>query len=330
MSKKIFFNKYKVQKLIGITSFSSVYEGININGKEPVCMKFESKKKYVLLESEAYCLYNLKGFGIPKFITFGKNGLYNILIMELLGMSIYNIWDLKKIKKEYRLKNTCMLALQVLNRLEYIHSKNYIHRDIKPSNLVIGRKDPNIIYLIDFGFCCKYRSSNTGKHIKFKRFSNILGSLKYLSINGNKGYQQSRRDDLESLGYLIIKLLIKELPRERVDNLKINLNKISEKICKEKSSISPEILCKGLPEEILEYIKYCRNLKFEEDPNYEYLRSLFTKILIKNQLKNDLNFSWIIKRKSKEKNVEEENRVNCLNKRRSSSKNRFIIKLKNL
>ena len=166
---KIFFKKYKIKKLIRTTRFSSVYEGKNINDKEPVCMKIEINNKIELLESEAYCLYNLKGFGIPKIISFGKNGLFNILIMELLGLNIYKIWDLKKIKKEYRLKNTCMLALQVLNRLEYIHSKNYIHNDIKPNNLVIGRKDPNIIYLIDFGFCCKYRSSLTGKHIKFKK-----------------------------------------------------------------------------------------------------------------------------------------------------------------
>ena len=262
---KIFFKKYKVKKIIRKDKYSIVYEGKIINDNTPICMKFERKTNFDLLETEAYCLYNLKGFGIPKIITFGKNGLYNILIMELLGLSIYKIWDFKKIKKEYLLKNVCMFTLQVLDRLEYIHSKNYIHNDIKPSNFVIGGKDPNIIYLIDFGFCCKYRSSHTGKHIKFKKKNKIVGTLKYISINGNKGYQQSRRDDLESLGYMLIFLSINYLPWVEIGELKLEHKKKIQEICKNKLLTSPEILCKGLPEEMLEYIKYCRKLEFEED-----------------------------------------------------------------
>ena len=181
---RIFFNKFKVKKLITTTDFSSIYEGINEKENEPVAMKFERKGgRYNFLESEAYFLFNLKGFGIPKIITFGKCGIYNILIEELLGPSINSIFELKKHK--FLIKDICMLGIQILDRLEFIHSKDVIHRDIKPLNFIIGRKDPKNIYIIDFSFAHKYRSSRTGKHIQFKNTGLLLGSLKYLSINAN-------------------------------------------------------------------------------------------------------------------------------------------------
>ncbi len=146
----------------------------------------------------------MQGFGIPKFITYGKNKNYNILIEELLGPPLLILWNSENNTKEHRLKAICMLALQILDRLEFIHSKNVIHRDIKPNNFLIGRKNPEIIYLIDFGFAHKFKSSRTGKHIKFGRLSYFIGSEKFCSINANNYYQQSRRDDLESLGYMLI------------------------------------------------------------------------------------------------------------------------------
>ena len=297
MNNKLIFNKYKLKKLIYSSKFSDVYEGFNEKEKEEVAIKIEKKSKSSFLESEAYFLFNLQGFGIPKFITYGKRNNYNILIEELLGKSILSLWNFKN-KKELKLKNTCMLALQIIERLEFIHSKNVIHRDIKPNNFIIGRKNPEIIYLIDFGFARKYKSSRTGKHIKFGRVKNSFGSEKYSSINSNKFYEQSRRDDLESLGYMLIFLLTNNLPwLIYVKILSLSHIEIFKKILIVKMSTKPEVLCKGLPNEFSDYIKYCRNLEFEEDPNYSYLKGLFTSILIKNHLKNDLIFFWIKKLK---------------------------------
>ena len=202
---KLIFNKYHVKNLKRYSDLSWAFQGVNVKDNEPVFIKIEKTNlKYNLLESEAYCLFNLKGFGIPKIISYGKAGIYNILIEELLGKSLFELWKLRNKKEKSILKNVCMVALQVLDRLEYIHSKNYIHRDIKPQNFVNGRKNPNIIYIIDFGFSHQYRSSRTGKHIKYKNRKLTIGSLSYLSINGNMGYEQSRRDDLESLGYMLV------------------------------------------------------------------------------------------------------------------------------
>ena len=145
MENQLIFSKYRVKNLINSSNFSNVYEGFNEKEKEEVAIKFEKRSNFPLLESEAFYLFNLQGFGIPKFITYGKNKNYNILIEELLGNSIISLWKSKKNKKELKLKNTCMLALQIIERLEFIHSKNVIHRDIKPNNFIIGRKNPEII-----------------------------------------------------------------------------------------------------------------------------------------------------------------------------------------
>ena len=291
---KVIFNKYKARKLLYYTNLSEVYEGINIKNNEPVAIKFEKRKSTNFVVSEAYFLFNLKGFGIPKLISFGKNNFYNILVEELLGLSLRHLWDFKK-KINIKIKNVCMIALQALDRLKYIHSKNVIHRDIKPENFLIGRKNKETIYLIDFGFAQKYRSSRTGKHIKYKKVKQLLGSLFFSSINWNKGYEQSRKDDLESLGYMLIYLSLQYLPwLDLYKSMTIAKDAKFNLILEMKSSITAENLCNGLPEEFILFIKYCRNLEFEQDPNYDYLKSLFVDALTRDFQKNDLFFFWII------------------------------------
>ena len=238
IGKKLIFkvNKYKIKKLINKSSCSLVYEGLNIKENEPVALKFEKRtNQFHFLESEAFILFNIKGFGIPKIITYGKNNNFNILIEEMLGLSIEELWKVNISKKDL-LKNLCMLALQMIDRLSYIHSKDIIHKDIKPSNFLIGRKDPKNIYLIDFGFSQKYRSSRTGKHIQFKKTKIVCGSLKYLSINGNNGYVSSRRDDLESLAYALISLTHNSLPWSNVILKEKNHQKIFKDIFRMKNS----------------------------------------------------------------------------------------------
>ena len=328
---KLIFNKYKVKILKRNSNLSWTFQGVNIKDNEPVFIKIVKKNlKYNFLESEAYCLFNLKGFGIPKIISYGKIGIYNILIEELLGRSLYELWKLRNRKEKSILKNVCMVALQALDRLEYIHSKNYIHRDIKPQNFVNGRKEPNIIYIIDFGLSHQYRSSRTGKHIKCIKRKEVMGSLNYLSLNGNLGYEESRRDDLESLGYMLIFLATDNLPWLKIEDLEVNKIQKLNKIYQLKKTLSVEQLCKGLPEEFAKYINYSRKLNFEENPDYDYLRSLFSSILVKNQEKNDLNFFWLIK-KHKIKNDEKERKSESFNniyRRKDNSKNRLFKKIK--
>ena len=165
------------------------------------------------------------------------------------------------------MNDICLVALQSLDRLEYIHSKNIVHKDIKPTNFCIGKKDPNLVYIIDFGMSKKYRSSRTGKHIKFKKNKTASGTLNYMSIHHFQGYEYSRRDDLESFGYTLIFLMEKTLPWVKVEKHKINNREKYEKIYPIKMSITPEKLCEKLPNEFCKYLKYCRKLDFEERLN---------------------------------------------------------------
>ena len=329
--KKIIFNKYQPIKLIHSSGFGDVYEGKNIKENIPVAIKVERKNsKFNILESEAFFLMNLKGFGIPKIITYGHYFKYNVLIEELLGKSIENIYDIKKYDN-FSIKDVCMIALQSLDRLEYIHSKFIIHRDIKPQNFVIGRNDPDVIYLIDFGLSRKYRSSRTNKHIKFKNLKLTYGSLRYLSINGNCGYEQSRRDDLESLGYMLIYLSTGTLPWILFESENIDVVKKYLRTHKLKKKLTAEKLCEDLPEEMAQYINYCRKLLFEEDPNYKFLRSLFENILINIQQKNDLKFSWIpeiLYRNTKE-NRRNESKNKTVEERSASPHMRIYNNIKN-
>ena len=176
---KYIFKKYKTIKQIWYGIIRNVYSVIRITDNLPFAMKTEIiNVESKTLESEAYYLFELQGgIGIPKFISYGHIKKYNILIEELLDKSLYDIYIEKG--KKCELEDACLIGLQILDRLEYIHSKNLIYRDIKPENFLIGINNPNIIYIIDFGFCKKYRSSKTGKHILPKNVGTITGKFFY-------------------------------------------------------------------------------------------------------------------------------------------------------
>ena len=289
---KVIFKKYKPIVKIDHGSFGNIYKVIRLNDQKEFALKIEKKNipvKY--LESEAYYLFNLqKGYGFPKLISFGKIKKYNILIETLLGKSLYNIYF--KTENKCNLADTCLIGLQILERLEYIHSQNLVYRDVKPENFLIGIDDPNIIYIIDFGLCKKYRSSKTGKHILPGLTKRFNGTISYVSPNVFKGKEASRRDDLISLGYMLLYLIRKSIPKFPFFK-DLNRQQYYE-ILSFKESYDEGKLFKGLPQEINEYIKYTKNLKFEQDPDYSFLRSLFTKMLSRISLDyRNIKFSWI-------------------------------------
>ena len=285
------FKKYRPIKKIANGSISEIFSGINIHNKERVAIKIE--KKNILnknLESECYALFSLRSIGIPKVLTFGYNKEYDILIMPLLGKTLLNIFESKNLNYEF--KDICLIAIQIIERIQWVHCRKIIHRDIKPDNFLIGLTDPHIIYLIDFGLSKKYQSSTTGKHIKYTKIKKFIGTPLFGSVNALMCMEQSRKDDLESIGYMLIYFMKGRLPWQglKVDNKRISYLKIGQM----KKNILPEVLCENLPSEFRDYMKYVRNLKFEETPNYSYLRNLFVQLMRKQGFEEGtIFFSWI-------------------------------------
>ena len=290
----LIFKKYKPIKKIGYGASGNIYSTIRLSDKSVFAMKKEPKsksKKRNFLELEAYNLYRLQGgLGIPKLITFGYVKNYNILIETLLDKSLFKIFI--ENKRKCHLYEVCLIGYQLLERLKWIHSKDLIYRDIKPENCLIGLSYPNVIYIVDFGLCKQYRSSKTGKHILPKSTGKFNGTLFYASPNAIKGKEISRRDDLISLGYMLIFLLKRELPWKYY-TIDLRESKLFElTYLKDTNGVGK--LFKNIPNEFKEYIIYSRNLKFEQEPDYSYLSSLFIKIITDMNLDYErITFSWI-------------------------------------
>ena len=220
---------------------------------------------------------------------FGTTPEYNILVMELLGPSLQALFESSY--NNFSLKTTCMVGIQILDRIEYVHSRKIIHRDIKPSNFVIGEEDKShIIYIIDFGLAKKFWSSTNKGHIPFVEGKKLTGTARYASVNALGGGEQSRRDDLESIAYILIYFLKGRLPWQgiRVANKDDRYKKIYEK----KKNTTTKELCAGFPRELETFVNYVKHLQFTEVPDYDYLRQLLKNILVKIKAPIDYYYDW--------------------------------------
>ena len=284
-----FFNKYICVKKLGKGSFGSIYQAVY--NKEEYALKFEDRKKNSeLLQNEAAIMNYLKGPNIPKIKSYGFTSSYNILVMQLLGKDLEHL--LKKMKK-FSVKTVCMLGLQMINILENIHEKHILHRDIKPENFVMGlNQHSNIVYLIDFGLAKKYRSMSTLIQYPLTMKKKFTGTARYASINALKGYEHSRRDELESLAYIFIYFLKGKLPWQKI-KAKDKEEKF-KKILEKKLEISSNELCSGIPKEFEIFLDYAKNLKYDEKPEYNMLQDLLYKIMKNENYKNDYIFDWTL------------------------------------
>ena len=172
---------------------------------EEVAVKLESIKArhpQLLYESKLYKILQ-GGVGIPHIRWYGPERDYNVLVMDLLGPSLEDLFNF--CSRRFTMKTVLMLADQMIGRIEYVHNKNFIHRDIKPDNFLMGiGRHCNKLFLIDFGLAKKYRDNRTRQHIPYREDKNLTGTARYASINAHLGIEQSRRDDMESLGYVLM------------------------------------------------------------------------------------------------------------------------------
>lgn len=312
---------YNLIKMLGFGAFGEIHLAYDTNTKQLRAIKFEiASHKNPQLKHEHSILEQLNkpennnpvspdGIpGIPRVYLFDRmENKYNYMVMDFLGPSLSDLFQFKE--KSFSLETVLLIGIQMITRIEFIHENGFIHRDIKPENFVIGLNDrSNLVHIIDFGLSKRYKDKNTGQHIPYRENRHLVGTVRYASINAHLGIEQSRRDDIESIGYVLVYFHLSRLPwQSKMDKGKPPVNKIMEK----KLITPPEILCKKMPMEFSYYFHYCKNLKFEDRPDYTTIKCLFADLLAsKINPENEFVFDWFDESIKKNQNNVQRNEAN--------------------
>ena len=283
--------RYRLGKKIGTGAFGEIFEGTDIFDNSSVAIKLEHNSvKYPQLLFEAKLLKSIPSTGIPVMHWFGIAGEYNAMVMDLLGQNLEDLYNY--CAKNFTLKTIIMIIIQMIERLKHVHDNHYIHRDIKPENFLIGKDNTEkTIYLIDFGLAKRYRDEYTQIHIPLKENRNLTGTARYASCNAHNGLEQSRRDDMESIAYVILYFFRKKLPWQ---GLKCkDKNEKHAKIKELKMSITPEKLFEGIPKEFADYLTMVKKLGFEDEPAYKTYIQMFNKLFKAKEFEMDYIYDWV-------------------------------------
>lgn len=283
--------RYRLGKKIGTGAFGEIFEGTDIFDNSSVAIKLEHNSvKYPQLLFEAKLLKSIPGTGIPVMHWFGIAGEYNAMVMDLLGQNLEDLYNY--CAKNFSLKTILMITIQMIERLKHVHDNHYVHRDIKPENFLIGKDTTaKTIYLLDFGLAKRYRDEYTHIHIPLKENRNLTGTARYASCNAHNGLEQSRRDDMESIAYVILYFFRKKLPWQ---GLKCkDKNEKHAKIKEMKMSITPEKLFEGLPKEFADYLTMVKKLGFEDEPAYKSYIQMFNKLFKAKEFEMDYIYDWV-------------------------------------
>ena len=283
--------RYRLGKKIGTGAFGEIFEGTDIFDNSSVAIKLEHNSvKFPQLLFEAKLLKSIPSTGIPVMHWFGIAGEYNAMVMDLLGQNLEDLYTY--CAKNFTLKTIIMIIIQMIERLKHVHDNHYIHRDIKPENFLIGKDNTEkTIYLIDFGLAKRYRDEYTQIHIPLKENRNLTGTARYASCNAHNGLEQSRRDDMESIAYVILYFFRKKLPWQ---GLKCkDKNEKHAKIKELKMSMTPEKLLEGIPKEFADYLTMVKKLGFEDEPAYKTYIQMFNKLFKAKEFEMDYIYDWV-------------------------------------
>eukprot|EP00736_Rhodelphis_marinus_P004453 Rmarinus@m.15788 len=292
VTNSVVAERFLLERKVGEGAFGDVYFARDQKQKGlEVAIKIDRENKDSLIY-EAHVHRKLgSADGVPRLLHVHKDGSQSVLAMERLGPSLEQMHVL--CHRKFSLKTVLMLGQRLVSLLEYLHQRGYVHRDIKPQNFLLGLgSKAHVIHVIDFGVALKYRSRvgiRKHQHIPYSENQRRVGSLRYASVYTHQGIGQSRRTDLESVGYLLVYFSLGSLPWQKVEEPDAHArDKLLEKMKRDRA------LFKELPREVEEYVQCCRKLSYEETPNYEYLRQLFRTAMDSRGLVDDDVFDWSI------------------------------------
>ncbi len=269
MARVLVANKYQLLKKIGAGSFGKIFAARLIEVEEPKYAE-EPNAKYAVkitaveqMQNEVMIYEKLKGMkNIPTLYAAGTEGKFNYMVLDLLEQSV------EQLRIDYgeqlSLKVVLHLAGQMLTIVEEIHARGIIHCDLKPANFLLktNAKQISELYLIDFGLA-KCFLDEKSRHVTIKTNEQMVGTIRYMSLNTHHGLTASRRDDLESIGYILLFLYHGQLSWQNQSSV-TQVVELKQNFGWHSSSIGEFIL----------FLLYCRNLSFTDKPNYAYLRGL--------------------------------------------------------
>jgi serine/threonine protein kinase len=292
--------RFLLEKKVGQGCFGGIHRGRDLETRGVVAVKVEEARSSApQFEHEMRILQLLakpaRPQGVTEIFQYGTVGDHNYLVMELLGKSLEDRVQMMGGKLD--IKTSTLIGQQIMRPIEYFHSKGLMHRDIKPENFMFGN-DTKILhlYIIDFGLSKKYWDKG---HIQPKTGRSFTGTARYASINCHAGYEQSRRDDLEAIGHMLLYFLRGHMPWSGLDApTREDKNRLIMET-KQKTPL-PE-LCKGFPPAFENYLRYCRGLEFKQRPDYAVLRRGFREAREAYEAEHgkvlDNGYQWYVGRK---------------------------------
>ncbi|KAG1847710.1 casein kinase I isoform delta [Suillus subluteus] len=263
--------RFRLGDILGSGSYAIVYSAWNIINDDCVALKLETIVNHPSSVEREYCIVKQLegGIGIPCTLWFGRESVYHALVLELLGPLLHQLFLANG--QKFNLLHVVNIGDQLLSRLKYIHSHNYVHDDIKLQNILMGLGNlRHTAFIIDFGITKTYWNTTTGDHVPFCHGQSLSGTPVFASINNHLGVVPGRRDDLKSLTYMLIYFLHGSLPWLTSDDEKLS----SSTILEQKARATIVDICQDIPVEFVTILIYTRSLAFAEDPDYDHLRSL--------------------------------------------------------
>uniref|UniRef100_A0A2N9H9W6 non-specific serine/threonine protein kinase n=1 Tax=Fagus sylvatica TaxID=28930 RepID=A0A2N9H9W6_FAGSY len=272
---------YKIERKLGKGGFGQVFVGRRVSGGTErtsgpgameVALKFEHRNSKGCNYGPPYewQVYNTLGgsHGVPKVHYKGRQGDYYVMVMDMLGPSLWDVWNSSG--QTMSSEMVACIAVESLSILEKMHGRGYVHGDVKPENFLLATK---------------WRDSSSGQHVEYDQRPDMFrGTVRYASVHAHLGRTASRRDDLESLAYTLIFLHRGRLPWQGYQG-----DNKSFLVCKKKMATSPEMLCCFCPPPLKQFLEIVVNMKFDEEPNYAKLIALFENLIGPNPALRPIN-----------------------------------------